>query len=87
VRGLVLLAPWLPDDPVALPVPVTVLTGARDRTVPREQVRAWVDVARAAGTRVTARAYPDGEHAMLRRARRWHRDTAAAVSRLLPAGS
>ncbi|MBM9466620.1 alpha/beta fold hydrolase [Nakamurella sp. YIM 132084] len=83
VRGLVLLAPWLPDDPVALAVPVVVLSGARDRTVPREQVLRWVDAARTAGTPISAREDPTGDHAMLRNAGRWHRDTAAAVRRLL----
>lgn len=79
VRGLVLLAPWLPaGEPVERVQGrrVVILHGDRDRTTSLSDSRAWA--ARVPG-QVDVRCIPGGEHTMLWQARRWHRLAAGCV--------
>ncbi len=76
IAGAVLLAPWLEsaDSTSGLSgVPLSVVQGTNDRTIPTRSTQAWLT--RAGGARAQIRrAFVDGgEHAMLRHHRRWHR--------------
>ena len=87
VRSVVALAPWCPEgEPVAhlRDTRLVVLHGDRDRIT--DAAASFALVRRAAGEGSTARAVrvAGGDHAMLRRARTWHRVTASAVAALLP---
>ncbi len=69
------LAPWLPAvEPVAQLAGRRVLLahGDRDRVTSPAQTWAYAERARAV-TDVTTVAVDGGDHAMLRRARLWHR--------------
>lgn len=86
VGGAVLLAPWLkPDDPVARlrGVPIAVVQGTRDRTIPTASTEPWLARAAAAGASLDRATVEGGDHTMLRGYRRWHRLTVAGVVRAL----
>ncbi len=75
VVGAVALAPWLvADDPVVglRGVPLFVVQGTSDRTIPEHTTRAWLDRARGEGAEVTSELIQRGGHPMLRFSRRWH---------------
>lgn len=86
VRAVVALAPWCPaGEPVAhlRDKRVIVLHGDRDRIT--EPAASFALVRRAAkeGSAASAVRVAGGDHAMLRRARTWHRATGSAVAGLL----
>jgi predicted esterase len=86
VVGAVGLAPWLvADDPVVglQGVPLFVVQGTRDRTIPEHTTRAWLDRARAEGASVTSLIIERGGHPMLRYARRWHAFAVDGVRKVL----
>jgi dienelactone hydrolase len=86
VVGAVGLAPWLePNDPVSglHGVPVSVIQGTRDRTIPTRSTQAWLSRAADAGGLVQRAVVERGEHTMLRRYRQWHRLCVEAVSLVL----
>lgn len=88
VTGAVGLAPWLePGDPVAglRGVPVAVVQGTQDRTIPTPSTHAWLARATAAGALVRRNVVDGGEHTMLRRHREWHRLTVENVGWVLDA--
>ena len=86
VVGVAALAPWLPDGE-----PVDAIAGRRalivhgswDRVTSPSASRRFADRARARGAAVDYVALPGETHAMLLRARRWHRLTTAFVLELL----
>ncbi|MFM8303034.1 MAG: alpha/beta hydrolase [Actinomycetota bacterium] len=88
VLGLVALAPWIPaDDPVDQVAGrhVVVIHGSDDqRTSPVASARFAARITGIARS-VRTETVPDGDHAMLRHARRWHRLTADAVATMLAA--
>jgi predicted alpha/beta hydrolase family esterase len=84
------LAPWLPPgEPVSQLAGRRVLLvhGSDDHTCNPEETWAYAERARSVG-QVATIEMRDGDHAMLRRARRWHRLAAefARLSLALPAG-
>ncbi|MEV5607392.1 hypothetical protein [Streptomyces sp. NPDC052225] len=84
---MVALAPWCPEgEPVAhlAGKDVVVLHGDRDRVTDPHASSAFATRARAAGARAEMVLISGGDHAMLRHSTRWHRATAAHVTRLLP---
>jgi pimeloyl-ACP methyl ester carboxylesterase len=86
--GAVGLAPWLvADDAVdgLADVPLFVVQGTRDRTIPEPSTRAWLARAVRAGARVESVLIERGGHPMLRYARRWHRLAADGVLSVLAA--
>ncbi len=90
VVGLVALAPWIPPiDPVDQLAGrvVVVVHGTDDHRTSSEVSSRFV--ARATGIAREARwvPIPGGDHAMLRRARRWHRVTATAVPAIVDAAA
>jgi alpha-beta hydrolase superfamily lysophospholipase len=83
VVGVIALAPWIPaGDPVAqlAGVDVVIVHGTGDRrTSPVQSARVTerlIGIARSVRYETVA----DGDHAMLRHARRWHRLVADAVA-------
>jgi dienelactone hydrolase len=84
------LAPWLPPgEPVSQLAGRRILLvhGSDDHTCNPEETWAYAERARSVG-QVATIEIRDGDHAMLRRARRWHRLAAefARLSLALPAG-
>lgn len=91
VRAVVGLAPWWPArEPVRAAAGRTLvaLHGDRDRITSPTETAACVRRARDTAARSGMAVVEGGDHAMLRRARFWHRTTAAVVAHLLdPSGS
>ncbi|WP_405918036.1 alpha/beta hydrolase [Streptomyces sp. NBC_00728] len=86
VRAVVALAPWCPEgEPVAhlQSARVIVLHGDRDRVTDPKESFALVRRAAEAGSSASAVRVEGGDHAMLRRARTWHRATGSAVADLV----
>jgi len=86
VVGAVGLAPWLePNDPVSglRGVPISVVQGSADRTIPTRSTELWLSRAAAAGALVQRAEVDHGEHAMLRHYRRWHRLCVGGVTVVL----
>jgi pimeloyl-ACP methyl ester carboxylesterase len=86
VRAVVALAPWCPEgEPVAhlRDKRVIVLHGDRDRVTDPAASFALVRRAEDAGSAASAVRVEGGDHAMLRRARTWHRATASTVAELV----
>ncbi|MET8132567.1 alpha/beta fold hydrolase [Streptomyces sp. NPDC005251] len=86
VRAVVALAPWCPEgEPVAhlRDKRVIVLHGDRDRVTDPAESFALVRRAAEAGSSASAVRVEGGDHAMLRRARIWHRATGATVADLV----
>ncbi|MET9895604.1 alpha/beta fold hydrolase [Streptomyces sp. NPDC006465] len=86
VRAVVALAPWCPEgEPVAhlRDKRVIVLHGDRDRVTDPAASFALVRRADEAGCAASAVRVEGGDHAMLRRARTWHRATGSTVAGLL----
>ncbi|MFF3886445.1 alpha/beta hydrolase [Streptomyces sp. NPDC001914] len=86
VRAVVALAPWCPEgEPVAhlRDKRVIVLHGDRDRITDPAASFALVRRAAAAGSSASAVRVEGGDHAMLRRARTWHRATGTTVADLV----
>jgi alpha-beta hydrolase superfamily lysophospholipase len=76
VVGAVVLAPWLESsDPVSglRGVPISVVQGTRDRTIPTSSTDIWLARASATGALMRRSVVDGGEHTMLRRRRRWDR--------------
>jgi dienelactone hydrolase len=75
VRGVVGLAPWIPDGEPLAPVAgrrVVLVHGTADRMTDPALTERYADRARAAGADVTLELIPGGRHGMLRPAGRWH---------------
>ncbi len=88
--GAVGLAPWLvADDAVdgLDGVPLFVVQGTRDRTIPEPSTRSWLARASSAGARVESVLIERGGHPMLRYARRWHRLAGDGVLSVLAAAT
>ena len=88
VVGAVGLAPWLvADDPVQGldGVPLFVVHGTSDGTIPEESTHAWLTRARSEGAVVQAVLIERGDHPMLRFFRRWHALAAEGVQAVLAA--
>ncbi|MFE2537944.1 alpha/beta fold hydrolase [Streptomyces sp. NPDC059371] len=86
VRAVVALAPWCPEgEPVThlRDKRVIVLHGDRDRVTDPVESFALVRRAAEAGCSASAVRVEGGDHAMLRRARTWHRATGATVAELV----
>lgn len=86
VRAVVALAPWCPEgEPVAhlRDTRVIVLHGDRDRITDPAESFALVRRAVESGCSASAVRVEGGDHAMLRRARTWHRATSATVAGLV----
>ncbi|MEV8036042.1 alpha/beta fold hydrolase [Streptomyces sp. NPDC086182] len=86
VRAVVALAPWCPEgEPVAhlRGKRVIVLHGDRDRVTDPAESFALVRRAAEAGSSASAVRVEGGDHAMLRRARIWHRATGETVAGLV----
>ncbi|MGW1727877.1 alpha/beta family hydrolase [Streptomyces sp. NPDC002306] len=86
VRGVLALAPWVPPgEPVhhLRGKSVVVLHGDRDRVTRAADSTDFVFRARDAGARSGVVLIRDGDHAMLRRSRTWHRLTAQVVGDLM----
>ncbi|WP_223281261.1 alpha/beta hydrolase [Streptomyces antnestii] len=86
VRGVVGLAPWCPEgEPVTQlrSRRVVLLHGDRDRTTDPAASVDFAARAAAAGARTCTLLLPGGDHAMLRQAGSWHRQTGRIVSGLL----
>ncbi|MCW2940672.1 MAG: alpha/beta hydrolase [Actinomycetia bacterium] len=84
VRGVVALAPWLPDGEPAGAVAgreILIMHGANDRTTEAAASRAYAKSAPA--DRIALIELRDEGHAMLRRAGVWHRLTTGFVLGLL----
>lgn len=86
--GAVGLAPWLvADDAVEglAGVPLFVVQGTRDQTIPEPSTRAWLARAVREGAQVESVLIERGGHPMLRYSRRWHRLAADGVLSVLAA--
>jgi dienelactone hydrolase len=86
VTGVVALAPWCaPEDPCEQLAGRTLVTlhGDRDRVTDPAATLAFAARARAAGAAVAGIEVADGDHAMLRRHRDWHRSASDLVAALL----
>ncbi|PWI16873.1 alpha/beta hydrolase [Streptomyces sp. Act143] len=90
VRAVLALAPWWPPgEPVRQLAGrhVVVLHGERDRITSPADSAACVRRARATAAGAAMAVVRDGDHAMLRRHRFWHRTAADVVAHLIdPAG-
>jgi dienelactone hydrolase len=89
VSAVLALAPWCPDgEPVdhLRGKDVLVLHGDRDRVTDPHASVSFVERARRAGARAEAVLMSGGDHAMIRRSGKWHRDAGAAVAELLRVG-
>lgn len=83
VVGAVGLAPWaVHQDPVDHldGVPLAVVQGTADRTIPPASTRPWLARAAAAGAELDETVIDGGDHTMLRGWRRWHAATVAGVT-------
>lgn len=86
VRGVVALAPWLPEnEPVEALVDrdLHVLHGGRDRWTSAQWSREFVDRARPRAREATWTPLPGAGHFMLRRAPAWNRFASDSVRRVL----
>ncbi|WP_240653657.1 alpha/beta fold hydrolase [Streptomyces sp. AcE210] len=86
VQGVVGLAPWCPDGEPVTQLRgrrVVLLHGDRDRTTDPAASVDYADRACAAGAEACTLLMPGGDHAMLRQAGSWHRQTGRIVSGLL----
>ena len=86
VAGLVLLAPWVPSgDPADQlgGVPVVIVQGGRDRSIPLATTEPWIAHAENAPATISRTVLPWGEHTMLLRFWVWHRLAAAGVRTVL----
>ncbi|TXS37096.1 alpha/beta hydrolase [Streptomyces sp. OR43] len=86
VRGVVGLAPWCPPGDRTGQLAgrdVILVHGTDDRVTNPADSRALTERARKGGARTCLVTVEGGDHAMLRRARAWHRLTAALVAGLL----
>lgn len=86
VRAVVGLAPWCPPgDPVAQLAgrDVVLVHSTRDRITSPQGTQSLTVRARRAGARTCMVTIRDSDHAMLRRARSWHRLTSGLVTGLL----
>lgn len=86
VAGLVLLAPWVPSgDPAdqLAGVPVDIVQGGRDRSIPLATTQPWISHAENAPATISRTVLPWGEHTMLLRFWVWHRLAAAGVRTVL----
>jgi predicted esterase len=86
VAGVVLLAPWVPSgDPAdqLAGVPVVLLQGGRDRSIPLATTEPWIARAQNAAAGISRTVLPWAEHTMLRRFWVWHRLAAAGVRTVL----
>jgi predicted esterase len=82
VVGVVALAPWTPPGEPSAHLAgrrVRVLHAPEDRVTDPAESREFVRRARATGADATWQAVPGSDHAMLARARTWHRLAAAAA--------
>ena len=86
VAGLVLLAPWVPSgDPAdqLAGVPVVIVQGGRDRSIPLSTTEPWIARAQNAPATLFRTVLPWAEHTMLLRFWVWHRLAAAGVRTVL----
>ena len=86
VVAVVALAPWLPDGEPVTPLAgrrALVVHGTLDRVTSAAASRRFAERARAAGAEVDYIALRGETHAMLLRARTWHRLTTSYVVRAL----
>lgn len=86
VAGVVLLAPWVPSgDPAdqLAGVPVVIVQGGRDRSIPLATTEPWISHAENSPATITRTVLPWGEHTMLLRFWVWHRLAAAGVRTVL----
>ncbi|MDW8804568.1 alpha/beta hydrolase [Streptomyces scabiei] len=86
VSGVLALAPWWPTgEPVAQTAGrhVVALHGNRDRVTSAAETAECVRRARGTAARAGMAVVGDGDHAMLRRHRFWHRTASAVVAHLL----
>ncbi|MFF5360292.1 alpha/beta hydrolase [Streptomyces scabiei] len=86
VSGVLALAPWWPTgEPVAQTAGrhVVALHGDRDRVTSAAETAECVRRARGTASRAGMAVVGDGDHAMLRRHRFWHRTASAVVAHLL----
>ncbi|WP_079061693.1 alpha/beta hydrolase [Streptomyces griseoruber] len=86
VRGVLALAPWWPaGEPVEQVAGrrLVALHGARDRVTSPAATADCVHRAQGTATRAGMALVADGDHALLRRHRFWHRTAAAVVAHLL----
>ncbi|MGW4562090.1 alpha/beta fold hydrolase [Streptomyces sp. NPDC004561] len=86
VRAVLALAPWWPPgEPVAQMTGrhIVVLHGERDQVTSPADSADYVRRARGTAARAAMAVVRDGDHAMIRRHRFWHRTTAAVVAHLL----
>lgn len=82
VAGLLLLAPWVPSGDPAVQlagVPVVLVQGGRDRSVPLPTTEPWIARAENAAAVISRTVLPWAGHTMLLRFRVWHRLAAAGV--------
>ena len=86
VVGLVLLAPWVPSEDPAdqlAGVPVVIVQGGRDRSIPLATTEPWIAHAENAPATIFRTVLSWAEHTMLLRFRVWHRLAAAGVRTVL----
>ncbi|MEU6659990.1 alpha/beta hydrolase [Streptomyces sp. NPDC046821] len=86
VRGVVGLAPWCPEGEPVTQLrgrSVVLLHGDRDRTCDPRDTLDFAARAAAEDARTCTLLLPGGDHAMLRHADSWHRQTGRVVSGLL----
>lgn len=86
VAGLVLLAPWVPSgDPAdqLAGMPVVLVQGGRDRSIPLATTQPWITRAQNAPAVLSRTVLPWAEHTMLLRFWVWHRLAAAGVRTVL----
>lgn len=90
VRAIAALAPWVESSDTVTGHPglhLLVMHGTRDRMTSPRQSRATAQLLRAQGVDVTYEALEGDGHAMLRRARLWHQESANyLVGHLLGSG-
>ncbi|EGX57093.1 hypothetical protein SZN_24618 [Streptomyces zinciresistens K42] len=86
VDGVLALAPWLPPTERATQLSgkrAVLLHGERDRMTSPQDSADYIKRARTAGARAGIILIRNGDHAMLRRSRLWHRTVTALVTDLL----
>lgn len=86
IRAIVALAPWVVGKDRARwhrGLHVLVMHGTRDRITSPKRSRAMADAMAALGADVTYVPVAGDTHAMMRRAGRWHRESAAYLVRHL----
>ncbi|MFF3886224.1 dienelactone hydrolase family protein [Streptomyces sp. NPDC001914] len=86
VHGVLALAPWLPQNEPATQLSgkqTVVVHGGRDRMTSPRASADYIERARATGARAGIILVRNGDHAMLRRSRLWHRTVTTLVTDLL----